>query len=77
MNKKGISPIIAVTILVIIVIGIGVLTYLFFSKTESAAQEESEKQTERAFQEMHTKIKIEYVTKDKLYIRNIGLYNII
>ena len=76
-NKiKGVSPIIAVILLVMIVVGMGMAAYFFFSKTQTTLQKGTEEQTEKTFQLMYTKIRIESITKDKIYIRNTGSFDI-
>ncbi|MFH7873509.1 MAG: archaellin/type IV pilin N-terminal domain-containing protein, partial [Candidatus Aenigmatarchaeota archaeon] len=76
LNLKGVSPIIAVILLVMIVIGMGLTAYLFFSRTQETLQKGTEEQAGKAFEAMYSKIKIESVTKEKIYIRNAGSFEI-
>ena len=76
-NKiKGVSPVIAVILLVMIVVGMGLTAYFFFTKTQATLQKGTEEQAEKAFQQIYTKIRIESITKDKIYVRNIGSFDI-
>ncbi len=70
---KGITPVIAVILLLMITISIAGVAFLFFSRaTESAAgagTRELEQQTRLA----DTRFSIEGVDKNKVYIRNLGI----
>jgi len=72
MIKKGISPIIAVVLLVMIVVAMGISAYYFFSKTQQTIQKETQQQVEEGYKKVYTFIKIDSVTRDKIYIRNVG-----
>ena len=75
-NMKGVSPIIAVILLVMIVVGMGLTAYFFFTKTQITLQKGTEGEAEKTFQQIYTKIRIESITKDKIYVRNIGSFDI-
>ncbi|MBU5678908.1 MAG: DUF2341 domain-containing protein [Candidatus Aenigmarchaeota archaeon] len=73
---KGISPIIAVVLLIMIVIGMGITTYYYLSKTQQTIQTGTTEQTEEAYKLTYTKIIFESLTPEKIYIRLHAPYEI-
>ena len=76
MNKKGITTIVAVVLLLMIGVGSATLFYIFSSSTQSKTQSIAEKMTTEETQMLKeqatTCIKIENVVDNKIFVRNCG-----
>lgn len=72
MRMKGISAVIAVILLLLITIAISGFAFIFFARTSQTAQNATERQMENQVGQLSTRINIEGVNQNQVYIRNRG-----
>ncbi len=70
--QKGVTAIVATILLVLITISLVGATSIFFNRTQSAAAQSGEEQLEQTLTQISTSFKIDYVDKNKVFIRNLG-----
>ena len=69
---KGITPIIAIVLLLMITIALVGFAFVFFSRTLSGSANATEAQLQQQMRSMTGSVTIENVNGDKVYIRNSG-----
>lgn len=70
--RKGITPVIAVILLLLITISIVGIAFTFFQRTTEAATTTGSRQIEQQVSQIGTQFAIDGVDKNRVYIRNIG-----
>lgn len=71
-NKKGISPVIAVILLVGVAIGASAMAYSWFSGIQSGTQEASGATAGQVALASGANVKIDYINSTHISLRNIG-----
>lgn len=69
---KGITPVIAVILLLLITISIVGIAFTFFQRTTQAATQSGEQQLEQQINLVSGRLVIESVTPSAVYLRNVG-----
>ncbi len=71
---KGISAVIAVVMILVISVSLAGIFYFWISSTVSGGAVATERQVEKVTKGVLTQIKVESVSGNKIYIRNVGIY---
>ncbi len=74
--QKGISPVVATIMLLLITISLVGFAFLFFSRSVESSSKAGEEQLEQQISQTGIIFDIEYTDKNKIYIRNQGMVNI-
>src|SRR3989338_8298270 len=70
--SKGITPVIAIILLLLITISMVGFAYVFFSRTVSSSGQQIENQTRQLVQQGSVRFSIEGASGNKIYLRNHG-----
>jgi len=73
---KGITPVVAIVLLLLVTIAVVGFAYTFLSRTAETSGEETKKQLENQLSNIAMQVKIESATINRLTIRNIGSQSI-
>ncbi len=74
--QKGISPVVATIMLLLIAVSLVGFAFLFFSRSVESSSKAGEEQLEQQISQTGIIFDIEYTDKNKIYIRNQGMVNI-
>ncbi len=70
--QKGITPVIAIILLLLITISIVGFSFMFFQRTTETASQSGEEQLKQQTASAGTQLRIEGASGNKVYIRNVG-----
>ncbi|MBI2578147.1 MAG: C-type lectin domain-containing protein [Candidatus Aenigmarchaeota archaeon] len=70
--KKGITPIIAIILLLLITISMVGFAFMFFTRTAQTSAESGEEQLQQQISQAAVSFKIESAASNKIYVRNLG-----
>jgi flagellin-like protein len=73
---KGITPVIAIILLLLITISMVGFAFIWFNRMMTTTTNETTRQTEEQLSQMGQKVSIDSTTASNIYVRNIGSVSI-